>query len=108
MEQLSFRPAPGATVSRTVTTTSANVQRPAEARGCTAVRIVFTAGTEGARVRFGKGSSLAATSADMLLPNPGTPFIYAEAFSIDALDDYIAAVTDSGTCTIEITFGYGM
>jgi hypothetical protein len=30
-----------------------------------------------------------------------------EAFSINASDTYVAAKTDSGTCTVEFTFGYG-
>jgi hypothetical protein len=108
MQTVAFRPCPGGTVSRTVSTTSANVARPAAARGANAVRVAFTAGTAGARIRFGKGSTIAATSADMMCPNPGTPFVYAETFTIDALDDYIAAITDSGTCTMEFTFGYGI
>jgi hypothetical protein len=102
-----FLPVPGATVSRTVSGASANVARPAAANGCDAVRITYIAGTDAARVRFGFGSSTAATSADMRIPNPGTPWAYAEAFSINATDNYIAAITDSGTCTIEITFGFG-
>lgn len=108
MDFKTFRPIPGATVSLTVTTTSANVAIPAAARGATAVRVVFTAGTAGARIRAGIGSSTAASSSDMLLQNPGSPWVYAESFSIDKSATYMAAITDSGTCTVEFTFGYGM
>lgn len=103
-----FRPIAGSTVSRTVTTTSANVAIPAAARGATAVRVVFTAGTAAARIRSGVGSATAATSADVLVPNPGSPWAWAETFSIDKADTYMAAITDSGTCTVEFTFGYGL
>jgi hypothetical protein len=103
-----FLPAPGTTVSRTVSTTSANVARPAAANGCDAVRVIYTAGTDAARLRFGPGSGTAATSADMKVPNPATPWAWAETFSINVGDNYIAAITDSGTCTIEITFGFGI
>lgn len=103
-----FHPIPGSTVSRSVTTTSANVAIPAIALGATAVRVVFTAGTAAARIRSGVGSDTAATSSDMLLPNPGSPWVYAEAFSINESDTYMAAIADSGTCTVEFTFGFGV
>lgn len=103
-----FHPIPGSTVQRTVTTTSANVAIPSIALGSTAVRVVFTAGTAGARIRSGVGSgTTAVTLTDMLLPNPGSPFVYAEVFSINENDTYMAAITDSGTCTVEFTFGFG-
>lgn len=104
-----FHPIPGSTVQRTVTTTSANVAIPAIALCSNAVRIVFTAGTASARWRAGVGSgTTAVTLTDTLCPNPGTPFVYAEVFSINEADTYIAAITDSGTCTMEFTFGYGV
>lgn len=103
-----FQPIPGSTVQRTVTATSANVAIPTVGLGATAVRVVFTAGTAGARIRSGVGSGTAAvTLTDMLCPNPGTPFVYAEVFAINANDTYMAAITDSGTCTVEFTFGFG-
>lgn len=102
-----FHPIPGGTVSRTVSTTSAPVAIPTACLGAQAVRVVFTAGTASARIRSGVGVSTTATSADMLCPNPGTPFVYAETFSINENDTYMAAITDSGTCTIEFTFGFG-
>lgn len=102
-----FKPIPGSTVQRTVTTVSANVAIPTAARGATAVRVVFTAGTAAARIAPGNSSITAATLTDMLLPNPGTPFVYAEVFTISASDTHIAAVTDAGTCTVEFTFGFG-
>lgn len=103
-----FHPIAGSTVQRTVTTTSANVAIPAIALGANAVRVVFTAGTDAARIRSGVGSgTTAVTLTDMLCPNPGTPFVYAECFSINASDTYMAAITDSGTCTVEFTFGFG-
>ena len=103
-----FRPAAGGTVSLAVTNASGRVARPAAAAaaGANAVRVVFTAGTAGARIRSGD-STVAATSADMLCPNPGTPFVYAECFSIAETDTNIAAITDAGTCTVEFTFGFG-
>lgn len=103
-----FHPIPGSTVQRTVTTTSANIAIPDIAKGATAVRVVFTAGTAAARIRSGVGSGTAAvTLTDMLLPNPGSPWVYAECFGINASDTYMAAITDSGTCTVEFTFGFG-
>jgi hypothetical protein len=101
-----FQPIAGSTVQRTVTTTSARVSIPAVALGATAVRVVFTAGTAAARIRSGK-TATAVTLTDMLIPNPGTPFVYSEVFGIDATDTDIAAITDSGTCTVEFTFGFG-
>jgi hypothetical protein len=102
-----FRPIHGATVTRSVSTTSANVAIPASALGATAVRVVFTAGTAGARVRSGVGSGTTAVAGDMMVNNPGTPFAYAESFGINASDTYMAAITDAGTCTVEFTFGFG-
>jgi hypothetical protein len=103
-----FHPIAGSTVSRTVTTTSANVAIPAVGLGATAVRVVFTAGTAGVRIRSGVGNTTAAvTLTDMLLPNPGTPWVFAEVFSINENDTYMAAITDSGTATVEFTFGFG-
>jgi hypothetical protein len=104
-----FHPIAGSTVQRTVTTTSANVAIPAIAQGAQAVRVVFTAGTAAARIRSGVGNTTTAvTLTDMLCPNPGTPFVYAEVFAINPTDTYMAAITDSGTCTVEFTFGYGV
>jgi hypothetical protein len=108
MSYKAFLPAPGTTVSRTVSTTSANVPRPQGTVGCDAVRVVFTAGTSAARIRFGIGSNTTAVATDMLVPNPGTPWAWAEVFSISHTDDYIAAITDAGTCTMEFTFGFGI
>lgn len=104
-----FQAIPGSTVQRTVTTTSANVALPAVALGATAVRVVFTAGTAAARIRPGNSSAqaVAVTLTDMLIPNPGTPFVYAEVFGIDASTTHMAAITDAGTCTVEFTFGFG-
>lgn len=104
-----FQPIPGSTVSLDVTSTSDNVAIPAIALGANAVRVVYTAGTDAARIRSGVGdTTTAVTLTDMLLPNPGTPWGYAEAFSINASDTYMAAITDSGTCTVEFTFGFGV
>lgn len=103
-----FHPIAGSTVQRTVTTTSANVAIPAVAIGATAVRVVFTAGTAAVRIRSGVGSgTTAVTLTDMLIPNPGTPWVIAEAFSINENDTYVAAITDAGTATVEFTFGFG-
>jgi hypothetical protein len=102
-----FKPIPGSTVSRTVTNASANVALPTVALGATSVRVVFTAGTAGARFRAGPSNAVAATSADPLLPNPGSPWVYSEVFGIDPNTTYVAAITDSGTCTVEFCFGVG-
>lgn len=102
-----FHPIPKSTVSLAVTSTTGNIAMPSIAQHATAIRVVFTAGTAAARINPGKGSGTVATSTDMLLPNPGTPFVYAECFGIDgATDTFIAAKTDAGTCTIEVTFGF--
>jgi hypothetical protein len=104
-----FHPIPGSTVQRTVTTTSAFVAIPAIALGATAVRVVFTAGTASARIRSApsEAKAVAVTLTDTLLPNPGSPFVYAEVFSINENDTHMAAITDAGTCTLEFTFGFG-
>lgn len=102
-----FQPIAGSTVQRTVTNTSARIAIPAHALGATAVRVVFTAGTAACRIRSGK-TATAVTLTDMLIPNPGSPWVYAEAFGIDATDTDVAAITDAGTCTVEFTFGFGL
>lgn len=103
-----FHPIPGSTVQRTVTTTSANIAIPTIALGATSMRIVFTAGTAAVRVRSGVGSgTTAVTLTDVLLPNAGTPWNRDEVLSINANDTYVAAITDAGTATIDITFGFG-
>lgn len=103
-----FHPIGGSTVQRTVTTVSANVAIPAFAVGANAVRVVYTAGTASARIRAGVDNTVVATTlTDMLCPNPGSPFVYAECFTINQNSTYMAAITDAGTCTVEFTFGFG-
>lgn len=102
-----FHPIRGSAVSINATSTSGNVAIPAVAVGATAMRVTFTAGTASARVASGVGNSTAAVSTDPLCPNPGSPWVYAEVFSINESDTYVAAKTDAGTCTVEITFGFG-
>lgn len=101
-----FRPIPGATVNIAATTTSGNVAIPAAALYATAVRIAFQTGTADVRWRTGVGNGTTAVStsnaADPLVKN-GT----VEVFGINASDTYVAAKTDSGTCTVEFTFGFG-
>lgn len=97
-----FRPIAGSTVTIAATTTSANVAIPASATGATAVRVVMSAGTADVRVRSGVGSGTTATSGDPLVKNAST-----EVFGINASDTYVAAITPSGTATVEFTFGFG-
>lgn len=103
-----FRPIAGSTVSIAATSVSANVAIPAIALTATAVRIVFTAGTAGSgvRVRSG-GSGVAAVAGDPMIPNPGSPWAYREVIGIGASDTFIAAKADTGTATVEFTFGFG-
>jgi hypothetical protein len=102
-----FNPIPKSTVQLSVTTTSARVAIPTVGRRANSVRVVYTAGTDAARICAGDSSVTATTLTDMRCPNPGTPWLYAEAFSIDPSATHIAAVTDSGTCSLEFTFGFG-
>lgn len=102
-----FNPIPKSTVQLAVTNVSARVAIPTVARGAKTVRVVFTAGVAAARISPGDVTVTAVTLTDMSCPNPGSPFIYAEAFAISPSDTHIAAITDSGTCTVEFTFGFG-
>jgi hypothetical protein len=102
-----FKPVPLSTVQRTVTATSASVAIPAHALNSSTVRVVYTAGTASARIRSGAVGDSAITLTTMLVPNPGTPFVYAECFAISPSDTHMHAITDSGTCTLEFTFGTG-
>jgi hypothetical protein len=97
-----FKPIPGSTVSIAATSTSGNVAIPAAALMATAMRMVVTTGTANVRVRSGVGSGTTAVATDMLFLN-GT----VEAVAINSSDTYVAAKTDSGTATIEFTFGFG-
>lgn len=96
-----FQPIPGSTVSISATTTSGNVAIPAAALMATAVRIRAT-GANDVRWRSGVGSGTAAVAGD---PAMGTGTV--ESFGINANDTYMAAKCDSGTATIEFTFGFG-
>lgn len=102
-----FNPAPKSTVQLAVTTTSGRVAIPTVARGSNSVRVVYTLGTDAARICAGDSTVVATTLTDMRCPNPGTPFLYAECFAISPSATHIAAITDSGTCTVEFTFGTG-
>jgi hypothetical protein len=97
-----FHPIPGSTVSIAATSTSGNVAIPAIALNSTAMRVVIISGTANVRVRSGVGSGIAAVAGD-----PMCLVGAIEAFSINAADTYVAAKTDSGTCTVEFTFGFG-
>lgn len=103
-----FTPIPKSTVQLAATTTSARVAIPTAARGAASCRVVYTAGSAAARIVSGDSTVTATTLTDMLCPNPGSPFVYSECFSIPANHTHVAAVTDSGTCTVELTFGFGL
>lgn len=96
-----FHPIPGGTVSISATTTSQSVAIPAACLTATSVRIRAT-GANDVRWRSGVGSGTAATSGD---PAMGTGTV--ESFGINASDTHMAAKCDSGTATIEFTFGFG-
>jgi hypothetical protein len=97
-----FRPVAGSTVSIAATSTSGNVAIPAAALTATAVRVVIVSGTANVRTRSGVGSGVAAVAGDPLCLVGSI-----EVFGINANDTYVAAKTDSGTCTVEFTFGFG-
>lgn len=97
-----FRPIPGSTIQCPATTTSARVAIPALALPATTVRIVHTTGSAGVRWRSGKSAVDAVTLIDTL-QLPGA----IEVDGINAGDTHIAVITDSGTGTLEFTFGTG-
>jgi hypothetical protein len=98
---IQFRPVWGSTVTIAATTTTGNVAIPTAALGATAVRVTTSAGTAPVRVRSGVGSGTAAVAGDPLVQNASVVL-----FGINANDTYVAAKTDSGTCTVEFTFGF--
>ena len=97
-----FRPIHGSTIQCPATTTSARVAIPAMAQPATTVRIVHTTGSAGVRWRSGKSTVDAVTLTDTL-QLPGA----IEVDGINAGDTHIAVITDSGTGTLEFTFGSG-
>lgn len=97
-----FQPIAGSTVSIAATGTSGNVAIPTAALTATAMRVVIVSGAANVRIRSGVGSGTAAVAGDPLCLVGAV-----ETFSINASDTYVAAKTDSGTCTVEFTFGYG-
>lgn len=97
-----FQPIPGSTVSIAATSTSGNVAIPAAALTATACRVVIVSGSSNVRIRSGVGSGTAAVAGDPLCLSAAV-----ECFGINANDTYVAAKTDSGTCTVEFTFGFG-
>lgn len=98
-----FRPIFGSTIQCSATTTAARVAIPAIAQPATHVRVVHTTGTSGVRWRSGKSTVDAVTLTDPLqvAGNAG------EIFGINAADTHISVITDSGTGTLEFTFGSG-
>lgn len=99
-----YRPVFGTTIQCPATTTSARVAIPAAALPATTVRVVHTAGTSGVRWRSGSSTVAAVTLTDPLqvVGNAG------EVYGINAGDTHIAVITDSGTGTLEFTFGSGV
>ena len=97
-----FRPIFGSVVSIAATTTSGNIAIPISAYGATAVRITVSTGTANVRVRTGVGAGTAAVAADPLFSATGI-----ESIGINAIDTFVAAKTDAGTCTVEFCFGFG-
>lgn len=88
----------GAAVELAVTTSSASVALPV---GVTSLRIA-NAGAVGAFVRFGVAGVTAATATGMYVP-PNT----VEAFEADRALTHIAAITASGTTTLNIVGSIG-
>lgn len=100
---LSFKPYQSTSLS--VSTSTANVLIPQNNDNPKHVRVANT-GSVGAYVKFGV-SGVTATSGDMFIL-PGT----VELFYVDAIagadnvdENYIAAITASGTTTLNITSG---
>ena len=98
-----FRAIHGSTVSISATSTSGQIAIPADALGATAMRVVIISGTANVRVRAAVGTSKAVAVATDPLCLVGA----IEVFGISSADTYVAAKTDSGTCTVEFTFGFG-
>ena len=97
-----FRSVYGTTIQCPATTTSSRVAIPAAALPATTVRVVHTTGTAGVRWRSGSSTVAAVTLTDPL-QLPGA----IEVDGINAGDTHIAVITDSGTGTLEFTFGSG-
>lgn len=97
-----FRPIFGSTIQCSATTTAARVAIPAIAQPATHVRVVHTTGTSGVRWRSGSSTVTAITLTDTL-QLPGS----IEVQGINAADTHISVITDSGTGTLEFTFGSG-
>ena len=97
-----FRPIHGSTIQLPATTTSSRVAIPAIALPATTIRILHTTGSSGVRWRSGSSTVTALTLVDTQQP-PGA----IEVDGINAGDTHIAVSTDSGTGTIEVTFGSG-
>jgi len=98
-----FRPIYGSTIQLPATTTSSRVAIPAIALPAVAMRVVHTTGTAGVRWRSGSSTVTAVTLTDPM-ELPGN----VEVFGINAGDTHVAVITDSGTGTIEVTFGTGI
>ncbi len=90
----------GATASRSVSNSSANVQVPTTASA--QVRIASEAGGAVSFIKFGKDSSVTAATTDMPIL-PGT----VEVFTRPPDSNYMAAITASGTATLYVTVGAG-
>ena len=95
-----FNPNPGSTVSISATTASSSVAVAAGQSRASAIR-VYNAGPSGVRVRWGAGAQTA-VAGDLLIPAGAV-----EVFS-GAGADTVAAKTDSGSATVEFTFGEGL
>jgi len=98
-----FRAIYGTTIQCPATSTSARVAIPTEGRQATAVRVVHVTGTGDVRWRSGNSTVNAVTLTDPLI-KAGTA---GESFGINAADTHIAVITDTGTGTLEFTFGTG-
>lgn len=99
-----FRPIWGTTIQLPATSTSAAVAIPADAKPCNAIRIVHTVGTGDIRLRSGSSTVAAVTLTDPLIRATTLQPHY---MGINAGDTHIAVITDTGTGTLEVTFGTG-
>ncbi len=98
-----FRPIYGTTIQCPATSTSARVAIPAEGLKASSVRVVHAVGTGDVRFRSGSSTVTAVTLTDPLVRAGSQP----STMGINAGDTHIAVITDTGTGTLEFTFGTG-
>jgi hypothetical protein len=102
---LPFQPVDGSTAAISSSTTSARTAILKQPSGRHQLRLVNN-GSSAVRYKVG-GSAVTATSADPALP-AGAVEVITVRNNPDNPEGYVAAITDSGTSSLEITTGMGI